>query len=299
MRDHWAFAKGFVRADELHASAVREEADFVAAQQAAGLTLLAPGLVEWPDLLRPLLAEGSGAAAGQLTRCFETNTFFRQPRITGDLPRPSLAAWSAAFRLPPGRPWVLTLPSPYDVALRSQDERPGASVAALALEVADRLRVLVGEGVRAGAGLVRFHDPSVAYARARVPAGPMLEALATAARGHEAISALHITNGDPFSVPEVLSGNPVRGLSIEDPGRTARIDLPQGTRLTAAVLGGASSLVEDPAGIARTAASLAERLGVPLWGISNGWDLDHVPFAISRRKLAALGQAAALVEVAA
>jgi methionine synthase II (cobalamin-independent) len=293
MRDHWSAAKGFTTPAELLGSARREEADHVALQAAAGLDLVAPALTRWEDLLRPLLREGSGATAGQLTRYFETNTFFRQPTIDGSLPLSRPSVWFEAFRLQPGKPWVLTLPSPYDFALRAKDPRKDATVAALSQEAGAALNVVVKAAVKQGAGLLRFHDPSVAYPRSP-PLQPeaFAEALATAARGHEAISTLHLTNGDPFAVPEALEANPLGGLSIEDPGHSAPpgLRLPNKTRLTVAVIRGEDSLVEDPREAAAVAASLADRLGLPLFGVSNGWDLDHVPHAIAVRKVQALGQ---------
>ena len=293
MRDHWSAAKGFTTPAELLESARREEADHVALQATAGLDLLAPALTRWEDLLRPLLREGSGATAGQLTRYFETNTFFRQPTVEGPLSPSPPAVWFEAFRLPPGKPWVLTLPSPYDFALRAKDSRKDATLASLCEEAGAALNVVVDAAVKQGAGLVRFHDPSVAYARsAPLEVDAFAEGLAAAAKGHEAVSTLHLTNGDPFSVPDALEVNPLGGLSIEDPGRGVppKLRLPSKTRLTVAVVRGEDSLIEDPREAAAAAASLADRLGLPLFGVTNGWDLDHVPHAIAARKVQALGQ---------
>lgn len=302
MRDHWGAAKGFVSASQLLESARTEEADHVTLQQQAGLDLLSPALTRWEDLLRPLLREGSGATVGQLTRYFETNTFFRQPLVEAALDAPLPKAWFEAFRLPARTPWVLTLPSPYDFALRAKDDRKGASVATLAHETGLALRPVVDAAVKQGAAVIRFHDPSIAYAR--LPARDVdafAGGLAAAAKGHEAISTLHITNGDPFTIPDALRANPLGGLSIEDPGRAPpKLRLANGTRLTVAVIRGEQSLVEDPREAAASAVTLADRLGLDLFGVTNGWDLDHVPHAIAARKVQALGQTrTALAEVAA
>lgn len=301
MRDHWGAAKGFTTPEALLASARQEEADHVTVQQAAGLDLLAPALTRWEDLLRPLLREGTGAVAGQLTRFFETNTFFRQPLVSGAIPAGVPASWFEAFTLPPGRPWVLTLPSPHDFAVRARLDRPGLSPPELAEEAGLALRPIVAAAVRQGAALLRFHDPSIAYARApRRDRDALALGLAAAAKGHEAISTLHVTNGDPFAVPDVLAANPLGGLSIEDPGRPppTSLNLPSRTKLTVAVIRGEDSIVEDPRTAAESAAGLADRLGLPLFGITNGWDLDHVPHAIAVRKVQALARTkAALAEV--
>ncbi|HUR24394.1 MAG TPA: hypothetical protein VM327_00070 [Candidatus Thermoplasmatota archaeon] len=301
MRDHWGAAKGFVTPAALLESGRKEEADHVEAQEKAGLDLLAPALVRWEDLLRPLLREGSGATVGQLTRYFETNTFFRQPLVEGSLASAAPATWYEAFAVAKGKPWVLTLPSPYDFAARSKDERKGSSAAELTREAGQALRPVVDAAVKQGAVVIRFHDPSIAYGRSPKPdVDAFADGLAAAAKGHEAISTLHVTNGDPFSVPQVLEANPLGGLSIEDPGRAPppRLKLPNKTRLTAAVIRGEDSIVEDPREAAETAVALAERLGLELYGVTNGWDLDHVPHAIALRKVQALGQTRkALAEV--
>jgi methionine synthase II (cobalamin-independent) len=294
MRDHWAAAKGFLPAEALLESARREEADHVKAQQAAGLDVLSPALARWEDLLRPLLQEGAGAAPGQLTRYFETNTFFRQPLVTGPLPPADPAKWFEAFAIPPGRPWCLTLPSPWDFAVRAKGKVSPA-------DVGEALRPIVAAAVKQGASVIRFHDPSIAYARAaRRDVAAFIEGLAAAARGHESLSTLHLTNGDPFAHPAVLQANPLGGLSIEDPGRAppAGLRLPNKTKLAVAVVRGEESLVEDPKAAAEAALALAGRLGLGLHAVTNGWDLDHVPQGIAVRKLQALGETKrALAEV--
>lgn len=301
MRDHWGAAKGFVTPAALLDSARREEADFAAVQKEAGLDLTAPALTRWEDLLRPLLREGSGASVGQVFRYFETNTFFRQPLVTGALAPPKPAEWFEAFQVPKGRPWVLTLPSPYDFAVRSKIEAKGDPVAQLAVDVGKALQPVVAAAVKQGAKVVRFHDPSIAYGKtAKRDTDAFAAGLAVAAKGHEAISTLHVTNGDPFSVPDALNANPLGGLSIEDPGRAApkSLKLPSTTKLTVAVIRGEESLVESAPAAARAAAGLADRLGLDLFGVTNGWDLDHVPHAIAVRKVEALAKTRqALAEV--
>lgn len=291
MRDHWARAKGFTDDAALLASARAEEGAWVAEQQAAGLDLVAPALTRWEDLLRPV-CDGTAVAAGQLTRYFETNTFYRQPTLT-DRPTPP-RGWDAAFQLPAGRPWVLTLPSPWDAAVRSRDDRGKPAAGQLALEFAEALNGVVREASRKGAQLIRFHDPSILYRRAAVrDAAALAEALRVAARGHEKACTLHLTNGDPYAHPDVLQANPLTGLSIEDAGRAPPrgLRLANTTRLTLALVRGEDSIVEDPAALARRAHEVARGLGLDVWGLTNGWDLDHVPHAIAQRKVAALGRA--------
>ncbi|MHB8633934.1 MAG: hypothetical protein ACYDBQ_08230 [Thermoplasmatota archaeon] len=299
MRAHWDHAKGFLDDAGLEAARREEERTHVEVQTEAGLDLLSPALVNWEDLMRPLTWRGKPCEAGHLTRTFETNTFFRQPHLTGDLPAPEPAAWLKNVAIPPRHPWALTLPSPWDFAVRAQDD--ASKPAERAVECGRALNRVVAEAVRRGAEVVRFHDPSVLYHGAHVDTAAFTDALEAAAKGHRAVCTLHLTNGNPFESPEILSANPLGGLSIEDPGgKPPRLALPNDLRFSAAVLHGEESLVEKPDEVAEAATSLAQRLDVPLWGITNGWDLDHVPHAIAIRKAKALGQARhILLEVAA
>ena len=130
----------------------------------------------------------------------------------------------------------------------------------------------------------------------------LAESLRVAARGHEKACTLHLTNGDPYAFPEVLQANPLGGLSIEDAGRAPPkgLALANGTQLSLALVRGEDSIVEDPKAVAARAQEIATSLGLEAWGLTNGWDLDHVPHAIAQRKVAALGQARLLLkEVAA
>lgn len=292
MRRHWDHAKAFVGAADLETEGRREEAAYVALQDEARLDLVSPAFTRWEDVFRPLCRDGSGVTTGTLTRYFETNTFYRQPHVTGDLVTPDADAWFGAFQIPKGRPWVLTLPSPWDFALRSRNDSR-RSLAELTHHVGETLHVVVAAAFTRGAKLVRFHDPSIVYRRSAThDVDAFAEGLAAAARGHEKDCTLHLTNGDPFADVAVVEANPLSGLSIEDSGHKPRgFTLPNGTRLSAAVVQGEESLVESPQEIARRAHELADSLGVGLRAITNGWDLDHVPHAIAEKKIRALGQA--------
>jgi methionine synthase II (cobalamin-independent) len=293
MRDHWAHAKGLLDRNALEASALREEREQAEAQQEAGLGLLAPALVRWEDLLRILCVEGSGVEAGPLRRTFETNTFHRQPVVSGLFPglRGRLLG---GFAIPAGRPWVLTLPSPWDFACRAQDAA-GLGLAGLARAAGEALRPVVEEAVGLGAALVRFQDPSLAYPRSPRPDPDAVAASLRAAAGaHAGLCTLHLTNGDPWRHPEALAANPLGGLAVEQGPEGRAPPLPERTRLSVAAVRGEESLVEAPEEVARQASEVARACGLPLWGITHGWDLDHVPHAIARRKLSVLAQAARL-----
>ncbi len=299
MRTHWDHAKALIDDAALLEAATQEEENHVRLQQQAKLEPVAPALVRWEDLLRPFVTQWNGVEPGQLNRYFETNTFFRQPHVTGKIePAGSPTDVFHTLRIPEGETWVLTLPSPWDLASRSRDDHYG-DVYKLAAAYAEALAPVVKAGVENGATVVRIHDPSAAYARAEAPDPNRYAALLkTAAGEHADVATLHLTNGDPFNRVELLNANPLGGLSIEDPAREPPqdLDLASGTRFTAAVIRGEESLLEDPKEAAERATRLAESLGVTLWGVTNGWDLDHVPNSIAAKKVEVLGRVVAQLE---
>lgn len=303
MRRHWDHAKGFIDDAGREEARRREEAAWVQAQADAGLGPVGPALVRWEDLLRLLADHCSGIEAGALTRTFETNTFHRALRFTGTPElasepddvvaevRPAGAATGDGSQR--GAGWILTLPSPHDAVARRQASDGEVPAAALCTAVGGILNRIAATALDQGAVRIRFHDPSILY-----QPDPDVDAfragLAAAGRGIEASCILHLTQGDPFDRPAVLQANPLRGLSIEDPGRPAPdgLRLDAGTELSVAAVRGEQSLLEDPAAVRQRAEAVATDLGVPLWGVTNGWDLDHVPRAIALEKLAILAQAA-------
>src|SRR5919204_1460027 len=92
----------------------RDLAELVSAEQAAGLALLADGMLRWQDHFRPLLEAADGLETGALTRFLDTNTFYRAPKSTGE-PRLSQPL-DERYVAPLSGPRLVTLPSPYALA---------------------------------------------------------------------------------------------------------------------------------------------------------------------------------------
>src|SRR3990170_3860452 len=62
------------------------DVDALARTQAdAGITDVSAGNLDWQDIFRPLAESGGGIEIGAVTRFFDTNTFYRQPTIVGEV----------------------------------------------------------------------------------------------------------------------------------------------------------------------------------------------------------------------
>ena len=93
----------------------RDQAELVSAQQAAGLDLLADGMLRWQDVFRPLVEAADGLETGALTRFLDTNTFYRAPSATTDAPKLGGPLGEEYVAPLPG-PRIVTLPSPFALA---------------------------------------------------------------------------------------------------------------------------------------------------------------------------------------
>lgn len=269
--------RGRTMAVEVDARVAADLEQLVAVQQAAGLDLLADGMLRWQDLFRPLVDASSGLEPGPLSRFLDTNTFFRAPRATSTEPklhRPLAEEFVAPL---PG-PRLVTLPSPYAFS-RGTGLTPSAFSRGVLKPQIDSL----------DADLVVLSEPFLAREDK-----PDLDTVAGALellRGGPPL-ALQLTFGNARTVLEQGAGDlPVAGIGI-DFYATRATDVPLGfkKRLLAGVVDARSSSLEDAGVLAAFAARLDSRGVADVDLVPNG-DLQLVPDAIAREKLARLGQA--------
>jgi 5-methyltetrahydropteroyltriglutamate--homocysteine methyltransferase len=265
------------------AVAEQSERDFrelVSVQEAAGLDLLADGMLGWQDLFRPLAEAAEGLSARPLTRFLDTNTFYRavlverEPRLTKPLPAPEL---------PAGR-WLATLPSPLAFARAANG---AASAQTLAANV---LAPQIEAWSEAGCALVVLADPFLAREGG---VGELARALAELPRS--APLAVQLVFGDASAALDEVAELDVDAIGIDFystsldavPDRFPR-------EIYAGVIDARSSALEDPHEVSRFAGELARR--APAVSLVPNGDLQFVPEKIAREKLARLGRARVSLE---
>jgi 5-methyltetrahydropteroyltriglutamate--homocysteine methyltransferase len=266
--------RGRTTPEAVDAQVDRDLAQLVAVQQEAGLDLLADGMLRWQDLFRPLIEASSGLEPGPLTRFLDTNTFYRAPQADGSprLERP-LGARHVA---PMPRPRVVTLPSPFAIALGTglSPRELAEGVLRPQIEALDADLVVLSEPF-----LARERDADLdvlAEAIELLRAGPRL--------------ALQLVYGDATAVLPRLVELPVDAIGV-DFYATPLDAVPTGfpKLVLAGVIDGRSSVLEDPRELAAFAGQLRRRVAdVAL--VPNG-DLQFVSDAIAREKVRRLGQA--------
>jgi 5-methyltetrahydropteroyltriglutamate--homocysteine methyltransferase len=266
--------RGRTTAGAVDAQVDRDLEQLVGVQQAAGLDLLADGMLRWQDLFRPLIEASEGLETGALTRFLDTNTFYRAPEATSGKPRLTAALDERYVALLPG-PRLVTLPSPYALALGT-----GVSPREMAQGVLQP--ALAG----LDADLVVLEEPFLPRT-GEFGLDALAEALEVLEDGIPV--ALWCTFGTAAALLDRgLADLPVDGIGI-DFYATQADALPKrfDKLLLAGVLDARSSVLEDPQEIATFAAGLeVERIAL----VPNG-DLQFVAEPLAREKLARLGQA--------
>ncbi len=252
----------------------RDLAEVVSAQQAAGLDLLADGMLRWQDHFRPLLEAADGLETGALTRFLDTNTFYRAPKATSATPKLSRSLDEGYVAQLPARRLV-TLPSPYALAHGTGIPPTVLAEGVLkpALEGLDAELVVLAEPFFARDEDAKLED--LAEALAALTGGPKL--------------ALWLEFGDAKrALEEGAADLPVEGLGI-DFYATHLEDLPDGfdKLLLAGVVDARSSVLEEP----REIAAFVERLDVERIALVPNGDLQYVSQPFAQEKLARLGKA--------
>jgi 5-methyltetrahydropteroyltriglutamate--homocysteine methyltransferase len=262
----------------------RDFREFVAVQESAGLALLSDGMLRWQDLFRPLAEQSEGLEARPLTRFLDTNTFYRlllvegEPRLREPLPAPDL----------PGGRWLATLPSP--LAL-SRSTRGEASAGALAANV---LAPQVDAYADAGCALIVFADPFVAREGGVAELAASLAELPRRVR-----SALQLPFGDAAPALDGLADAPVDAIGVDFYATSIEAvprDYPK--EIMAGVIDARSSALESADEVGRFIRSLLRREPAGISLSVNG-DLQFVPEAIARQKIACLGRAPTALPAAA
>jgi 5-methyltetrahydropteroyltriglutamate--homocysteine methyltransferase len=249
----------------------RDLAELVSVQQAAGLDLLADGMLRWQDHFRPLLEAAEGLETGALTRFLDTNTFYRAPTATSESPALGSPLDERYIAQLPG-PRLVTLPSPFAFA-----HHTGLSPKTLAEGV---LKPAIES---LDAELVVLAEPFLAREQERD-----LSDLAEALEVLPATLALWLEFGDCGRILPEAAELPVEAIGV-DFYATQLEDVPSGfdKLLLAGVIDARSSMLEEP----REIAGFVERLDVERIALVPNGDLQYVSEPIAREKLARLGKA--------
>jgi len=269
-------------------------AAFVRVQKDAGLDFFSDGLLKWQDIFRPL-TEALGVKPHTLVRWFDTNTFFREPELSGrlaTLAHPDGADPDASVP----RPRVTTLPSPYMFSRAAHtDQDRNELMLALAEQV---LRPAIEAAVTAGAELIHLEDPWLGYSGIALKDwAPLTDALQILHRDLKATLAFHVYFGDAGPHIDQLLNLPVDAIGV-DLIQTDLEALGSGWNkgLVAGVMNGRSSIQESPKKLVDVARRLADTVRPGNLYLTSNCELGYLPTPVAEVKVQRLGEAARKVK---
>jgi methionine synthase II (cobalamin-independent) len=241
------------------------------------------------------LTEGLGVKPHTLVRWFDTNTFFREPELSGPLATPVHPDGVVPDASVP-RPRVASFPSPYmySRAARTDQDRNGLMVG-LAQKV---LRPAIDAAVAAGASMIHLEDPWLGYVGiAREDWGPLTEALQILHRDLKATLAFHVYFGDAGPHIDQLLKLPVDAIGV-DLIQTDVKALGSGWNkgLVAGVINGRSSILESPKNLVEVARYIADTVRPRNLYLSSNSELGYLPTVVAEQKVQRLGEAARKVK---
>lgn len=279
------------------AKAERETARAVLGEQGqAGLDVVTDGLVSWNDSASHLCRKLGGIEIGGLVRYFDTNTYYRQPIVTGDV------SWTAPILVDEWRfaqessrlPVKAVLTGPVTLASLALDRHYGkrrALVQAFAAALAEEAAALGAAGVKH----LQVDEPILTRQPEDVSlASEGLESIASRKGSAELILATYF--GDVAKIYRSLQGFPADALLL---------DLVQGAKTWGAVAkhGSEKPLVlglvdarntrlEDPNALATRVHELRDSVDLEASYLSPSNGLEYLPRDRARQKLAVLVDAA-------
>ena len=136
-------------------------AEVIGEQEAAGLDVVTDGLVYWYDLIAHPASRLDGVQINGLVRFFDTNTYVRQPEVTGKIGGTfGLAPEYAAAKASATKELKAVVTGPYTLA-RHSISRSNGDLSSLALSYAEALGAELEALSKAGARYVQIDEPSL------------------------------------------------------------------------------------------------------------------------------------------
>lgn len=270
----------------------------VALQESAGVDIPVGGQVAWDDA-QTFFARGvPGFSIAGLIRYLDTNTYYRQPEITGAL------SWARPvtvedYRLAQGmahRPLKAVLPGPYSLYRFSRDlhyRDPKEAAGKVGEALAQEAKALED----AGATWIHFEEPWLGRARAE-DAPVVTAALTPLLRGRKAKTVLHVPFRSPAAAFGAIRDLPwtVLGLDLVEAADAWDLiaQVPAGRTVALGLVDARNTLLEDPARVAegvRRARSMRPDLS---WQLCTTASLEYLPVDRAAMKVARLTEAARL-----
>jgi methionine synthase II (cobalamin-independent) len=308
------FDRGRTTKEELELSFKKDATDLVKLQIDSGFTRISDGQIKWQDFLRPFSESIGGLRIGaDLSRWFDTNSFYRKPWVVGALKTPSkpfIESYTVEQALKLVKPKggarkKISILGPYSFASLVANERDRRSRLDLVEEFGKALKKIISALAKAGFGSVQINEPALVYRYGESALTNKKHLKAFLSSFSENFSKpplelyLHTYFGDCSKIlKDLLELEGVSALGI-DFTQTALDDV-ESARFGEKALGcgcvdGRNSLVESPDWISKFCLEAVRTLKPSGLVILPSSELKYLPRACADEKIGAMGQASQIV----
>lgn len=273
-------------ADEVTIEVLDEQAD-------AGLDLVTDGQIRWEDEQTYLAREMTGISINGLIRWFDTNMYFRQPVIEGDVAwqRPITVrdyAFAVEHSQKPVKP-VLT--GPYTLAQLSIDKRYNDNES-LALAFADALNREAKALQEAGATLIQFNEPAILKQKDDIAS--FAKVCARLVDGLTAETSLYLYFGDIEGIYDEVQHLPFDLIGLDFVMGAANAALLEGAtfkkKLGLGIIDARNTRLESPDQIAEQIRRLSDGIDPDNVHVSPSAGLEFLPREVAQEKLRLLAE---------
>lgn len=275
----------------------------ITSQKEAKFDYLETGLLNWQDIFRPIVEATDGLEAEVITRWFDNNTFFRQPRITKNklkFDEKKLAKF--LFRASGNQPasnasqsdagWKVTLPSPFTFA-KSVDAGDWNFDKTLG-EITEILSLVCDLLIARGVSFVQFNEPYLVYHEA---SNKDLNSFNKSIRKiigkrNGTKTSVQFYFGDVSKIIKKidLSSFDVLGIDFYKTNPKSLPKIPND--ISAGIVEGRNSLIEEQENLVKFVSGLLNKTEGELY-ITNNSDLELLPQEVAAKKIKVLGKVAA------
>lgn len=280
--------------DELTRAALAEQAE-------AGLDLVTDGQIRWYDPISHIAGKLAGIKINGLLRFFDTNTYFRQPVVEGEIGRRNgllLTEFEFAKANSP-KPVKPVLIGPYTLARHSLVEHaPYKQTEPLTRAYAQALAPELEALAKAGAEVIQIDEPAILKRPADFAILERAIMMLSKHKGRAKL-ALYLYFGDALQLYERLQKLPVDLLGLDftyNPKLVDRVAMVGSQRpLALGLVDGRNTRLEDPAEVAHQIDRIRLRVKGELY-LNPSCGLEYLPRDRALAKLKLLPQIRDLVK---
>ena len=280
--------RGEITSEELALIEDEVTAEVIAEQAEAGLDLVTDGQVRWDDDQTYIAQRLDGFEIGGLIRYFDTNTYYRQPNVTGPVRwrQPILVRDYEFAAGHSAKPVKALITGPYTLAALSADSHY-RDRRRLVLDLAEALHQEAQALAAAGAPVIQVNEPAIVRHKEDAPL--LQEAVSKMLDGVDAETALYTWFGDADGILPRLMELPVDVIGLDfvwGPGNWEALKRTVSTKgLGFGVVDGRNTRMESVEEIAEQIRQVSELVPADRLYVNPSCGLEYLPREVAFEKL--------------